>query len=71
VRHQPGLDGLAETDLVGQDAPAVRNAFEREDHRVDLVRVGIDAGRALGRDKAAVLLRTAPTNQILREVQTL
>jgi hypothetical protein len=45
--HQPGLDRLPEADLVREDAAALADPFEREDHGVNLVRVRIDPPAAL------------------------
>jgi hypothetical protein len=42
--EQPGLDGLAETDLVGQDRPLREWALKREKRGFDLVGVQIYLG---------------------------
>ena len=45
--HKPGFDGLSETHLIGQDAAAGGDAAQCEHHRIDLVRIGIDATEPL------------------------
>ena len=64
---QPGLDRLAEPDLVGEDAAAFAEAPQREDHRVDLMRVGVDPRLALRRRVAFPVVRTADADEVLGE----
>ena len=45
--HETGLDRLAQPHLVGQNTAALGYAPQGEHHRVDLVRVGIDAPEPL------------------------
>jgi hypothetical protein len=52
--------------LVRENAATFTDPGEREDDGVDLVRVGIDSGRALRSDGAPVLVRPAQSNQIFR-----
>ena len=63
--HEAGLDRLAEPHLVGQNAAALRDAPQGEHHRVDLVRVGIDAPEPLRRRVAPLLRRPAEPHKIL------
>ena len=64
---QPGLDGLAEADLVRQDAAAFRDPAQRKDHGVDLVRVRIDPPTALAGGVAALVVRPTQADQIFGE----
>ncbi len=68
---EAGLDRLPEADLVGEDAPALADATEREDHGFDLVRVGVDPRRALRRGVAAVLVGAPQAHEVLRQVAAL
>jgi hypothetical protein len=65
--HQPRLDGLAQAHLVREDAAAFGEARECEDDRLDLVRVRVDAARALRGRKPALLVRAAAADNLLRE----
>ena len=60
-----------EPDLVGQDAAAVRQPRQREHHRVDLVRVRVDASGALRRHVAALLVGAPQADQLLGEIAAL
>jgi len=62
--HQPRLDHLAEAHLVREDAAAFGDALQREEHRVDLVRVRIDLRGALGCYVAALLRCGAQADEI-------
>lgn len=64
---EPGLDRLPEADLVGEDAAPLLEPPEREDHGIDLVRVGVDASLALRRRVALPIIGTPSPDQILRE----
>ena len=64
---RPGFDGLAEADLVRQDAAALGNPAQRKDHGIDLVRVGIDAAAALAGRVAPLLVRPAQADQVFGE----
>ena len=65
--HQAGLDRLAQADFVGEDAAALAEAPEREDHRVDLVRVRIDPRLPLRRRVALAVVRPADADEVLGE----
>ena len=65
--HQAGLDRLSEADLVGEDAAAFAETPEREDHRVDLVGVGIDARLPLRRRVALAVVRPTDADEVLGE----
>ena len=62
---QPCFDGLAESHFVGEDAAALGDALERERHRLDLVRVGIDAPTPLRRHVATFLARPTQADEFL------
>ena len=64
---QPGLDRLPEPDLVRENAATLLEPAEREDHGVDLVRIGIDARLALRCRIALPVIGTADPDQILGE----
>ena len=51
--HEPGFDGLAEADFVGQQRALRERRLEGEERRVDLMRIQVDL-RA--RDRARELL---------------
>ena len=61
------LDRFAQADFVGQDAPALTEAPERENHCVDLVRIRIDPRLTLGRGVALAVVRATNPDEILRE----
>ncbi len=65
--HQAGLDRLAQPDFVGEDAAALAQASQREDHRVDLVRVRIDARLPLRGRVALAVVRSADADEVLGE----
>ena len=65
---EAGFDGLAETDFVGQDAAAFRDAAQREHDGVDLVRVGVDAPAALRRHLPPAFAGGPQPDQFLRVV---
>ncbi|MEZ4253528.1 MAG: hypothetical protein R3B99_35410 [Polyangiales bacterium] len=65
--HQARLDRLSEADLVREDATALWDAREREDHRVDLVRVRVDAPGALRGRVATLFVGRATANELLGE----
>jgi hypothetical protein len=65
--NQSGLDRLSQANLVGQNATAFAQTPERENYRVDLVRVGINARLALGCGIALTLIRPAYTDQVFGE----
>ena len=76
LRHElrddeASLDRLPETDLVGEDAPALSHPGEREDDGVDLVRVGVDLRRALRGGIATLFVRPAEAHEVLREIAPL
>ena len=64
---QAGLDGLAEPDLVREDAAAFAQAPEREDHGVDLVRVRVDPRLPLRGGVALAVVRPADADEVLGE----
>ncbi len=68
---EPGLDGLSEPHLVGQDAAAVAAAGEGEDDGVDLVRVGVDLAGTLRSDLPTRVARGAAEHEGLRVEQAL
>ena len=61
------LDRLPEADLVRENAPPFLQPPQREDHRVDLVRVGIDPRLSLRRRKALPVIRPPDPHQVLSE----
>ena len=61
---EAGFDGLAETDFVGQDAAAFRDAPQREHDRVDLVRVGGRCARGVVTPLAAGVRRRAAAGPV-------
>lgn len=65
---EPCLDGLSEPHMGGQDATAIAAAGEREDDRVDLVRVW---GRSCRRAGAMRVARGATEYEGLRPEQAL
>ena len=65
--HQAGFDRLAEPDLVGEDAAALFQPPQREDHRVDLVRVRIDPRLPLRGGVALAVVRAANAHEVLGE----
>ena len=65
--HQARLDRLSQADFVSEDAAALAEASEREDHRVDLVGVGIDARLPLRRRVAFPVIRAADPDEVLGE----
>ena len=69
--HQPGLDGLAEAHLVGQYAASLRDPFEGEDYRVDLMRIGIDTALALRGGEAGLVAGTAQAHEFLGAIPAL
>ncbi len=64
---QASLDRLSETDLVRENAAALAKTPERKDHRVDLVRVGINPRLALRSRIALPVVRTADPHEVLGE----
>ena len=73
-QHQPRLDRLAEADLVGQQHAPRERRPEREQRRVDLVRVQIDLGIDQGAGQPVVAVRRAAARQLvgqsLRETES-
>ncbi len=68
---QTGFDGLAEPDLVGEDATSLRNPSQREHHRIDLMWVRIDAPLALAGRVAALLVRPPQADQVFGQQSAL
>ena len=64
---QAGLDRLSQADLVREDAAAFAETSEREDHRVDLVRIRIDPRLTLRRRVALAVVRPANPDEVLGE----
>lgn len=64
---QTCFDCLAQPNLVRQDAASFRDAAEREDDRVYLVRVRVDSPTPLSGRVAAVLVGSSQTGKILGE----
>ena len=64
---QARLDRLSQPDLVREDAAALAQASEREDHRVDLVGVGVDPRLPLRRRVALPVVRPADADEVLGE----
>jgi hypothetical protein len=62
---QPGLDRLSEPDFIGQDAAAFANPRQGENHRVDLMGVGVDSTGTLGREHSAPLRGTPKPDEVL------
>ena len=68
---QTRLDGLSQAHLVGQNAAALRNAPQREHHRVDLMRVGIYLSATLRCNLPPTLAGAAQTHEILGVVASM
>ena len=66
--HEAGFNGLAEAHFVGEDAAAFRDSAQREHHRVDLVRVGIDPASALRRHLPKAFAGAPQPHEFLRVV---
>ena len=64
---QAGLDRLSEADFVSENATALAETSEREDHRVDLMGVRIDPRLPLGRCVALAVVRPADADEVLGE----
>jgi hypothetical protein len=64
---QAGLDRLAETDFVREDAAALPQTPQREDHGVDLVRVRIDPCLTLGCCVSLSVVGSADPHKLLGE----
>ena len=62
--HQSGFDCLAEPDFVREDASAFSQPPEREDDRVDLMRVRVNSPAALRRGVAPAFGRAAQPEQL-------
>ena len=58
---------LPEADFVGEDAAAFSQPPEREDDRVDLMRVRIDAAPALRGRVALAVVRPPDADEVLGE----
>jgi hypothetical protein len=58
---------LAQADFVRKDAAAFTQAAQREDNRVDLVWIGIDARLALGRGVSFPVVRPANPDEIFSQ----
>jgi hypothetical protein len=69
--HQARLDRLPKANFVGKDAAAIAKSAQREDDRLDLMRVWVDLGRPLWSGVATLLVRATEPNEILHEVATL
>ena len=65
--NQAGLNRLSQADLVRKNATAFAQTSERKDHRVDLVRVGINARLPLRCGIALPVVRPANPDEVLRE----
>jgi hypothetical protein len=65
------FDGLAQTDFVGQDAASFRNAAEREDYGVYLVRVWVDSTAPLSGGIASVLIGASQACKVFGEQPTM
>ena len=63
--HQAGFDRLPKPDFVGEDAATLSKASKREDHRVDLMWVRIDAGLPLRRGVALAVVGSADADEVL------
>ena len=68
---EAGFNGLAEPDLVGEDAAALRDATQREHDGVDLMRVGVDSPAALRRHLPPAFAGAPEADQFLRVVTTM
>jgi hypothetical protein len=62
---QPRLDGLSHAHLVREDAAALAQAAEGEDHGVHLVRIGIDPGLPLGRRVPLAFIWSTDADELL------
>ena len=62
--HEARLDRLAESDLVREDAAALRNPPQGEHHRVDLVGIRVHAAPALRRHLAATFAGAALADEV-------
>src|SRR5262249_54961650 len=65
--NQTGLDRFSEANLIREDTTAFAQTPERKNHRVNLVRVRINARLALRRGIALSLIRPSDSNEIFRE----
>src|SRR6266478_8716557 len=54
-----------QSHLISEDATALAEASERENHRVDLVRIGVDPRLPLRRGVAFPVIRAADADEIL------
>ena len=68
---EAGFNGLAEPDLVGEDAASLRDATQREHDGVDLMRVGVDSPTALRRYLPPALAGAPESDQFFRVVTTM
>jgi hypothetical protein len=64
---QSRLDCFAQPDFISEDAAALAETPQREDHRVDLVGIGVDARLPLRRGIAFPVVGTADADEILGE----
>ena len=67
-QHQPGLDGLAEADLVGQQRAFGERRAESEQRRVDLMRIQIDLRVDQRRRELLHAVGRAAARQLVGEV---
>ena len=63
--HQAGFNRLPKPDFVGEDAATLSKASKREDHRVDLMWIRIDAGLPLRGGVALSVVGSADTDEVL------
>jgi hypothetical protein len=69
--NKSGFDGLAEADLVGEDAASFGNSTEREHDGVDLVGIRIDSPLPLRRSCAGLFVGATAAYEVLRLVSPL
>jgi hypothetical protein len=65
--HQAGLNRLSQANLVCENATAFAKTSESKDHRIDLVRVGINACLPLRSRIAFTVVWTADAYKVLGE----
>jgi hypothetical protein len=62
---QAGLNRFPRADLIREDATAFAKTPEREDDRVNLVGIGVNAGLSLRGGIPLPFVRTTNTNEVL------
>jgi hypothetical protein len=68
---QTGFDGLSQPDFVSQNASALGNPLECEDHGIDLMRIRIDAALPLCGSVALLFIRPTQPDELFGQIPTL